>query len=78
MTDSHKCQSCGMPVSDGLYCEHCVDDKGQLQDFATRFDRMVQWQERRGKARAEAEKETIAYMAQMPAWADHPEVRARI
>lgn len=75
---SHKCESCGMPIDNGVYCQHCVDDDGRLQDFATRFDRMVSWQERRGSPRAQAEKETIAYMATMPAWKDHPEVKARL
>jgi hypothetical protein len=78
MTDTHKCQSCGMPIESGIYCEHCVDAAGNLQDFATRFERMVAWQERRGSARADAERETLAYMATMPAWANHPEVTARL
>ncbi len=78
MTGIHKCQSCGMPVESGPYCQHCVDETGELQDFTTRFERMVAWQERRGTPRAEAERETIAYMATMPAWADYPEVKARL
>jgi hypothetical protein len=28
-----------------------------------------------GTARADAEKQTLAYMATMPAWKDHPRVR---
>ncbi len=75
---SHRCESCGMPIEAGPYCPHCVDARGQLQDFATRFDRMVAWQQRRGSPRAQAEAETIAYMATMPAWKDHPEVLARL
>jgi len=75
---SHRCESCGMPIEAGPYCPHCVDERGQLQDFATRFARMVAWQERRGSPRAQAELETIAYMATMPAWKDHPEVLARL
>ena len=75
---SHNCESCGMPIESGIYCQYCVDEAGKLQDFATRFERMVQWQERRGSPRAQAEKETIAYMATMPAWRDHPDVLARL
>ncbi len=75
---SHNCESCGMPIEAGLYCAHCVDESGQLQAFATRFARMVAWQERRGSPREAAERETLAYMATMPAWKDHPEVRARL
>jgi hypothetical protein len=67
-----------MPIEVGPYCEHCVDADGHLQDFPTRFERMVAWQERRGSPRAQAERETIAYMATMPAWKDHPEVVARL
>ncbi len=75
---SHKCESCGMPIETGIYCQYCVDESGALQDFPTRFERMVAWQERRGSARPQAERETIAYMATMPAWKDHPEVKARL
>jgi len=75
---SHKCESCGMPIEAGPYCQHCVDADGQLQDFPTRFERMVAWQERRGSPRLQAERETIAYMATMPAWKNHPEVLARL
>lgn len=75
---SHACESCGMPIKSGPYCQHCVDESGALQDFPTRFERMVQWRERRGSPRAQAEAETIAYMSKMPAWKDHPEVRARL
>lgn len=75
---SHNCESCGMPIETGPYCQHCVDEAGVLQDFPTRFERMVQWQERRGSPRAQAEQETIAYMSKMPAWKDHPEVLARL
>jgi hypothetical protein len=67
-----------MPIETGPYCEYCVDDKGQLQAFGERFERMVQWQMRHkpGIERAQAETETYAYMAKMPAWKDHPEVKA--
>ncbi len=40
---------------------------------------MVQWQMRQKPdlARAQAEAETLAYMAKMPAWRDHERVVAR-
>ncbi len=75
---SHNCESCGMPIETGPYCQHCVDADGQLQDFATRFERMVAWQERRGSPRPQAERETLSYMATMPAWQDHPELKSRL
>ncbi len=75
---TQKCQSCGMAIEDGTYCQHCIDENGNLQDFETRFERMVQWQLRRGSSRDDAERETIAFMANMPAWATHPEVVSRL
>jgi hypothetical protein len=67
-----------MPIESGPYCQHCVDERGKLQAFDERFERMVQWQLRQkpGLARGQAERETLAYMAKMPAWRDHPRVRA--
>jgi hypothetical protein len=40
----HHCESCGMPIESGTYCQHCVDEHGKLQAFDERFERMVQWQ----------------------------------
>ena len=75
----HHCESCGMPIESGPYCQHCVDEHGKLQAFDERFERMVQWQLRQkpGLVRVQAERETLAYMSKMPAWRDHPRVRAR-
>jgi len=71
------CESCGMPIETGPYCQHCVDDKGKLQPFEERFERMVQWQARREPSapREVLEKKTLAYMGTMPAWKDHPRVK---
>ena len=75
---NHACESCGMPIEAGPYCNHCVDEGGKLQPFEERFERMVQWQARRepSASRADLEKKTLAYMAGMPAWKDHPRVKA--
>ena len=74
------CESCGMPIAAGRYCEHCVDAEGKLQPFGERFERMVAWAMRKDPdtARAAAEAKTLAYMAMMPAWRDHPEIRRRV
>jgi hypothetical protein len=76
----HHCESCGMPLESGPYCQHCVDEHGKLQAFEERFERRVQWQRRKNptQARAEAERETLVCMSKMPAWCDHPRVRARV
>lgn len=74
---SETCQSCGMPIEAGPYCAHCVDVDGNLQAFEDRFERMVAWAMRRGSARDTAERETLDYMATMPAWTDNPELARR-
>lgn len=73
------CESCSMPIETGRYCVHCTDADGNLQSFEERFARMVGWQERRHpeQTRAEVEAATLAYMATMPAWRDHPAVAGR-
>lgn len=77
MTTQTPCESCGMPIETGRYCEHCTDASGNLQPFEERFERMVSWQARRhpDSSRSELEAETLAYLATMPAWRDHPRVR---
>lgn len=72
------CQSCGMSIESGPYCHYCVDAQGALQPFEERFERMIQWQARKEPqaSRAELERKTLLYMAKMPAWKDHPRVRA--
>lgn len=72
------CESCGLPIEQGRYCRHCVDERGELQSFEERFERMVQWQAGREPqaSRAELERRTLAQMATMPAWKDHPRVQA--
>ncbi len=78
MTDKHTCESCSMPIETGRYCQYCVNESGELQPFDVRFERMVSWQARRSpeKNREALEAETLAFMAKMPAWKDHPRVRA--
>jgi uncharacterized Zn finger protein (UPF0148 family) len=73
------CESCGMPLESGRYCAHCTDENGELQAFDERFSRMVAWQERRNPdaSRADLERQTLDYMATLPAWRDHPRVTAR-
>lgn len=77
--DSLHCESCGMPVESGTYCQYCTDAEGNLQAFDERFERMVGWQAREtpDAPRAEIEAKTLAYMSTMPAWRDHPDLLAR-
>ena len=76
MATTPTCESCGMPIETGRYCSHCVDETGALQSFDDRFERMIAWEARKrpDAARAELEAATLAYMATMPAWRDHPRV----
>ena len=78
MTATYACESCGMPIETGKYCSHCTDESGALQSFEERFERMVAWEARRqpNATRADLEKATLAYMATLPAWRDHPRVVA--
>ncbi len=78
MTTAHACGSCGMPIETGRYCEYCTDENGILQSFDERFARMTSWQARRHPeaTRQEIERQTLDYMATMPAWQDHPRVVA--
>ncbi len=66
-----------MPIETGKYCQYCADEKGDLQPFEERFERMVQWMSRQKPDLSpdEAKKQTLAYMAEMPAWRDHPKVK---
>ena len=70
------CESCGMPIETGRHCAYCTTDTGDLQPFEERFPRMVAWQQRRHpeQSQADAEAATLAYLATMPAWRDHPRV----
>ncbi len=79
MTTAQNCESCGMPIETGRYCGYCTDETGALQSFDERFERMVGWQARRqpDAPRHEIERQTLDYMATMPAWRDHPRVAAR-
>ena len=72
----HPCESCSMPIETGAYCVHCVTSSGELQPFDERFEKMVSWQMRQkpGLSQADAERDTLAFMAKMPAWKDHPRV----
>lgn len=76
--NTERCESCGMPIETGRYCEHCVDENGALQAFDERFSRMTAWQRRSHPERSEEEisRDTLAYLATMPAWRDHPRVAA--
>jgi hypothetical protein len=67
-----------MPTEPGPYCRHCVDSDGKLQPFDERFERMIAWQQGRTPhaSRSELESATLAFMAKMPAWKDHPRVAA--
>ena len=78
MTTPSNCESCGMPIESGHYCQYCTDAEGNLQDFETRFTTMVEWQARRNPdaSRAQLEADTRAYMATMPAWRNHPKLAA--
>jgi hypothetical protein len=65
-----------MPIETGTYCQYCVTNTGELQPFDERFEKMVSFQMRQkpGLSRELAERDTLAFMAKMPAWKHHPRV----
>jgi len=71
------CQSCGMPVNNGRYCQHCGDADGNLHGFDETVSRMAQfWCSQDPKLSPEAAKaKTLSYMATMPAWKNHPKLK---
>jgi len=77
MTDELRCQSCSMTIESGLYCDHCTDDHGNLMAFAERMERFSQWirSQNPGLERADSERQALAFMAKMPAWRDHPQLK---
>ncbi len=73
------CQSCGMPIETGRYCCHCSDAQGTLHGFDETVARMAQfWRSQDpGLTEETARRKTLAYMATMPAWKDHPRLKGR-
>jgi len=69
------CESCGVPVETGRYCQHCVDEDGVLQSFEERLLRMTDFILARDPRidRREARSEALRHMRAMPAWRDRPE-----
>ncbi len=72
-----RCQSCAMPIETGHYCPHCADANGNLHGFDETVARMSQfWRSQDASLTDEsARKKTLAYMAGMPAWKDHPKLK---
>ncbi len=79
MNATTNCQSCGMPIAFGSYCQFCVDENGDLQRFDERLKCMSQCMLDHEQATTpeEAEQKALAYMATMPAWRDHPRITGR-
>jgi len=79
MSETLTCQSCSMTIESGTYCQYCTDDNGGLLSFPETFERFVQFAigQDPGLARADAEKKTLAFMSEQPAWRDNPELAKR-
>jgi len=73
----HHCDSCGMPIETGPYCQYCVDPEGKLASFESRLAGMTAFFMGQDPSldQAEAERRTRAYMATMPAWKEHPRLK---
>ena len=69
-----------MPIESGALCQYCGNEHGDLRPFDELFERMVQWSMREtpGIERSAAERRTLEFMAQQPAWREHAEVQRRL
>ncbi len=78
MNENKACQSCGMTIDDGTYCQHCTDENGNLQTFEERLERMTQWLRRQepDASPEDAQQKALIAMAQLPAWRNQPQVKA--
>ncbi|MCP4674171.1 MAG: hypothetical protein GY854_01345 [Deltaproteobacteria bacterium] len=76
MTENHTCQSCGMAIEAGPYCQYCVDESGELFSFKESLSRMSQFMRREAPELSDSASESKAldYMSAMPAWRSHPEL----
>jgi hypothetical protein len=65
-----------MPVDEGPYCVHCVDQHGHLQAYDERLRRLTAFLQARDPTldRAAAERQARAHMRTMPAWRGRPEL----
>ncbi len=66
-----------MTIESGPYCEHCADASGNLRGFQEVVERFDQWTARRNPESTadEVRAKTLAFMASMPAWRDHPGIQ---
>jgi len=71
------CDSCGMPIDKGRYCQYCTHSSGILYGFEETVARMSEFMRRQDPMLTEdqAHRKTLAHMARMPAWQDHPKLR---
>jgi hypothetical protein len=68
-----------MPIDSGQYCQYCADESGKLHGFEETVERMSQFMARQepGLSPKAATAKTLDYMAGMPAWKNHPGLKAR-
>jgi hypothetical protein len=65
---SKRCESCGMPIKEGKYCQYCAPD-GVLKSKEEVREGWVSFTVKsEGILREEAEKKVDEAMAKMPAW----------
>jgi hypothetical protein len=70
-----KCESCGMPIESGVYCEHCSDENGALQSLDERIRRMSIFMKDQDSSLDDvaADIKVREYLKNMPAWKNHPD-----
>lgn len=76
------CESCGMPMKKttdfsggdvkNKYCKYCTNEKGELKDFQTKFNEIIDFiVSRMNVDKTVAEKIAKENMAKMPAWKNY-------
>jgi len=79
-TANATCKSCSMPIETGNYCRYCADENGNLIPFDECVERFLQWTRRHEPDLAPdaARRKTLEFMATIPAWCEHPDLRREL
>jgi hypothetical protein len=69
-----------MPIDGGQYCQYCTDGDGKLYGFDETVTRMAEFMRRQDPSLSDdqARRKTVAHMAKMPAWQDHPRLKTLV
>lgn len=80
MATGVSCKSCSMTIESGDYCANCADQEGSLISFEECLERFQQWTKRQEPdlSLEDARRKTVDFMATMPAWSEHPDLKKEL